>query len=503
VLSPRPHIAATKRRSSRRILAGLLTVLAVAAWGAATADATPTAAGRLTPHPAMGAAGALVTLTGRVGDKTSHKVELQRYTAGRFVTIATQRSDSKGQFKFTSRLPWARGRVTYRVLASEHPRASETQPAVTPSRKVLITNNTTQRIGSASTISYTPSADGRYVIYADRRGATSATDLFMWDRITHRRQRIADDVGGVSTPSMTPDGRYVSYGVQRWEVKGSGEDVYFDDVYTWDRATGTTTLITLGNTYGMTHGDDFTSSTAMSANGQFVVYNSDATNGLADDRNGGEDLFLWDRATETTTRLTNTNNYSYSPSISADGNLIAFESSATNLVPGPRNGADVYMLDRTVGSFSRITAGNDASVDPAISADGRHVTFTSIATDLVLRDDNRQVDVFTWDRITDAFTRVTNGNGFSTESTISADGRYVTYQSEATNLVPGDTNGVTDVFISNLETGTRKRITNGNGPSMSPNISEDGHHVAYRSQARNLVPRDRRAWGAFLWDRAH
>jgi Tol biopolymer transport system component len=451
----------------------------------------------------MAAPGATVTLTGRVGARTAHKVELQRYTAGRFVKMATERTDSTGRFTFKTRLPLGRGRVTYRVVAPEHRHITGTPPAATPARKVLITRSITQPIGGEFTVSHTPSGDGRYVAYTEGRGAASATHLLLWDRIAGSTEHIAADVGGVSTPSITSDGRYVSYGTQRWEEKSNGEDVYFDDVYTWDRATGTTVLVTLSNTYGMTYGDDFTSSTAMSANGQFVVYNTDATNGLATDRNGGEDLFLWDRAMGTTTRLTNTNGYSYSPSISADGNLIAFASSATDLVAGPRNEIDVYLLDRTNGSVNRITAGNDASVAPAISADGRHVTFTSAASDLVRGDDNRQLDVFTWDRLTGAITRVTNGNGFSTDSTISADGRYVSYQSEATDLVPGDTNGATDVFVSDLKTGTRIRLTNGNGPSMSPNISEDGHHVAYHSQARNLVPRTRGVWGAFLWNRAN
>jgi Tol biopolymer transport system component len=389
------------------------------------------------------------------------------------------------------------------VLAPSEARSDDTGHAdVTPPTKVLITSSTTKRLGGELARTPAASADGRYIAYAEQGPASDAVGLFVWDRLFNIRVRIADDVGGVSPPSISADGRFVSYSNQRWRENDSGKRVPIDDVYTWDRVTGTTTLISAANTYAMTHGDDFTASTDMSADGQFIIYHSDATNDLVTDLNGGEDLFLWDRSTGTTTRLTNGNGYSYSPSISADGNVVAFASEATNLVPGPRNGGDVFLLDRTSGSVSRVTAGNDYSVDPQISADGRHVTFTSVASNLVPGDNNGQLDVFVWDRTTGLTSRLTNGSGFSTDSTISADGRYVSFQSEATDLVPGDTNRVTDVFVADRAAGTLERITNGNGPSVEPSMSDDGLHIMYHSQASNLVTRDRRAWGAFLWDQA-
>ncbi len=464
-----------------------------------SSEAAPARAGRLIPYPAMGAAGAPVRLTGRVGAESVHGVRLQRRKADRFVTIATSRTDHNGRFTFKSSLPKGQTRATYRVVGSASGPIPHDVAGVTPARNVLITNNTTKWLASASSTPPTPSADGRFVTYAESLRGSDSIGVFVWDRTSEARTQIADSVGGVSTPMITPDGRYVSYGSNRWEQDNHGKDVYFDDVYIWDGDTGTTTLVTATNTYGMTHGDDFTAYTDMSVDGRFIVYHSDATNGLVTDRNGGEDLFLWDRLTGTTTRLTNGNGYSYSPSISADGNFVVFASEATNLVPGPRNGGDVYLLDRTTGLIARVTAGNDASGDPEISADGRWVTFSSSASNLVGKAGHGRVDVFVWDRLTQATTRISRGNGFSSEPTISADGRYICYQSEATNLVSGDTNETTDLFVWDRQLGSTTRITNGTGPSTTPSISGDGRTVTFYSRSRNLTADRHRLGGVFLW----
>ena len=142
-------------------------------------------------------------------------------------------------------------------------------------------------------------------------------------------------------------------------------------------------------------------------------------------------------------------------SISADGRYVAFISDASNLVPGDTNGVtDIFVYDRQTGTIERVsvaadgTQGNGGSCQPSISADGRYVAFSSYASNLVPGDTNGISDVFVYDRQTDTIERVsvaadgTQGNSYSWQpASISADGRYVAFSSFASNLVPGDTNG--------------------------------------------------------------
>jgi len=150
---------------------------------------------------------------------------------------------------------------------------------------------------------------------------------------------------------------------------------------------------------------------------------------------------------------------SYYPSISADGRYVAFGTDATNLVSGDTNGAeDILVRDRVNGTTERVsvdssgTQGNGLSQDPSISADGRYVAFGSSANNLVSGDTNGQ-DVFVRDRQNGTTERVNvdssgaQGNDLGWVPSISADGHFVVFQSEATNLVSGDTNSVRDIFV--------------------------------------------------------
>jgi Tol biopolymer transport system component len=188
------------------------------------------------------------------------------------------------------------------------------------------------------------------------------------------------------------------------------------------------------------------------------------------DTNGANrDIFVRDRQSGQTELVSVSSagvqgNYgSSNPTISADGRFVAFESSASNLVPGDTNGAngDIFVHDRETGQTERVSVssagaqGNYGSVDPTISADGRFVAFRSEANNLVPGDTNDRPDVFVRDRQTGETERVsvssagTQGNGHSVHPTISADGRFVAFESSASNLVPGDTNGANgDIFVA-------------------------------------------------------
>ncbi len=199
------------------------------------------------------------------------------------------------------------------------------------------------------------------------------------------------------------------------------------------------------------------------------------------------------------------NNWSgLTPSFSADGRYVAFFSEATNLVPGDTNGfGDVFVHDRQTATTQRVSIsssgeqGNNSSMDVGLSADGRFVAFASAASNLVTGDTGPMTDIFVHDRQTGYTERVTGqANGASDSPSISANGRYVAFSSEANNLVLNDTNGVADVFVHDSQTGLIQRVSlssagvQGNYVSSKPHITDDGRYVAFLSRANNLVSID-------------
>jgi len=203
------------------------------------------------------------------------------------------------------------------------------------------------------------------------------------------------------------------------------------------------------------------------------------------------------------------NSGSANSSISADGRYVVFDSTASNLVSGDTNNyPDIFVHDRVTGITSRIsiapdgTQGNGLSSHPSISADGRYVAFESYANNLVSGDTNNTGDIFVYDRITGITSRVsvasygTQGNNISVNSSISADGRYIAFDSDASNLVSGDTNNFRDIFVRDRVTGITSRISvatdgiQGNSFANFPSISADGRYIAFGSNASNLVSGD-------------
>src|SRR5260221_2148307 len=200
-----------------------------------------------------------------------------------------------------------------------------------------------------------------------------------------------------------------------------------------------------------------------------------------------------------------------SAGVSSDGRFVAFVSLATNLVPGDTNGkADVFVRDRLTGTTERVSVDSSGaegdehsgSSGAGISADGRFVVFDSLADNLVPADTNAIYDIFVRDRLNGTTERVSvatggaEGDNFSVYPSISADGRWVSFLSSATNLVPGDVNGFGDIFVHDRQSGTTSLVSvdsNGaqaNHASFSSSISGDGRYVAFVSWASNLGPVD-------------
>ena len=257
-----------------------------------------------------------------------------------------------------------------------------------------------------------------------------------------------------------------------------------------------------------------------------MAFTSTSTNLVAGDTNSVQDIFVHDRQTGSTTRVSvgpggaQANGASAGQSISGDGRFVAFQSAATNLVAGDTNGlADCFVHDRQTGVTTRVsvaTGGAQATGGPnfitAISANGRFVAFYSSATNLVAGDTNGLQDVFRHDRQTGTTVRVSVATGGAQAAGqgsfgpfISSDGRFVGFYSGATNLVPGDTNGVSDVFIHDVQTATTSRVslgpggTQANAESLVGSFSNDGRFVCFESFATNLEPGG--GIGAFIHDR--
>jgi Tol biopolymer transport system component len=293
--------------------------------------------------------------------------------------------------------------------------------------------------------------------------------------------------------------------------------------HAWAQSTGATTRISV-DLYG-SEANGSSQFAAISSDSRFVAFYSDATNLVSGDTNGQIDVFVHDRVMGGITRAsvvsdsTQANGYSRYPAISAGGRFVAFDSSADNLVSGDTNGKiDVFVHDGLTGDVARVSVAGDgteglhgSSLHPAISAGGRFVAFESYADNLVISDTNGYNDIFLHDRDTDgdgvfdepgevSTIRVsvasdgTEGNGYSDTPVISADGRYVAFESEADNLVPADTNGYQDIFLRDWKYGVTTRVSvsstgeGGDGHSEAPSISFDGRYVAFVSWAYDLDP---------------
>jgi hypothetical protein len=312
--------------------------------------------------------------------------------------------------------------------------------------------------------------------------------------------------------ALNSDARWVAFGSLATNLVSGDTNATFD-VFLRDRLTGNTSRVSVST--GGTQANGPSLAPALSGDGNLVVFASDATNLVSSDTNQAPDIFLREVAAAKTTRVsvttggTQANGANFAPAISADGKFIAYHSVATNLVSADSNNAsDVFLFERATGNTTRVsitsggTQGNGDSWDPAISSDGRFVAFSSAATNLVSGDTNGVADIFMWDRTSKAISRVSvtssggQVNGASASPTVSGDGRYVAFEADATNLVSGDTNNVTDIFVRDRTGNTTTRVsvsTSGgqvNQASLAPSISADGRYVGFVSDATNLVSGD-------------
>lgn len=370
------------------------------------------------------------------------------------------------------------------------------------------------------------SDDGRYVGFQWYDSFTLA-DVFLADRATGAIERISVSSGEVRgdsysyAPTLTPGLRYVAFSSLSTNlVPGDTNGPYplGHDVFLRDRLAGTTERVSIGSSGQQ--GNDQSFHPAISADGRFVAFTSFAGNLVAVDANGVSDVFVRDRAGATTELASLASNGAQGDgamtcaSISADGRYVVFWGEASNLVGGDTNGsADVFVRDRLNAATERVSVdssgaqANAGSTGGMISPDGRFVAFRSSATNLVTGDTNGKADIFLRDRQTGSTERLsvdstgTQADGDSSHPALTPDGRYVAFQSKATNLVAGDTNGRWDIFVRDRLAGTTERASlDSNGGEgdldsgiQGPTLSADGRWVAFDSRAQ-LVGADSDAW---------
>ena len=407
-------------------------------------------------------------------------------------------------------------------------------------RTELISIDSTGTPGDLSSAQGVVSGDGRFVAFISESTMANARigrddnedlDVYLRDRETDQTTLVSETSAGTYSdyrswqPAISMHGRFVAFVSLSTDLV-SGDTNGASDVFVRDRRDGTTTRVSVSSAELQANGASpdggGDSAPAISAFGRFVVFASEATNLVPHDTNGASDVFVRDRELGTTRRVdvSSTGRQAnagvclsqtsfHAVAVSDDGRYVAFCSLASNLVPGDRNGQpDVFVRDTLRGTTQRVSVssfgggGNAASADPQISGDGHLVAFTSDASNLVPGDHNGMTDVFVRNLMTGRTTRVSissrgrEASDASEAPAISDGGRFVAFASSASNLVGGDTNGYPDVFVRDraLHTTTRASVSTAgvqaDHPSYDPEISDDGTVVSFVSSADNLNPLD-------------
>lgn len=358
-------------------------------------------------------------------------------------------------------------------------------------------------------------SDASNLVGDDTNGVS---DIFTKNTENGNVRRVSVASGGTQgnaasqSPDISSDGQWVAFHSWAFNLV-SGDTNNVADVFLHDRNTRQTFLVSKNNSG--TISNDVSYDPSVSSDGRFVAYWSFASNLVANDFNNRSDIFVYDRQTNQTQRVSVNNSGqegngdSKNPAISADGRFVVYESRASNLVAGDSGSyTDIFLFDRNSGTTTRLSVrGNGAegqgdSFEPDISSDGTKIVFTSLAANLIDGDTNGYPDIFYFDRSSGLMYRVSisssggQGNEWSEQPVVSDNGQYIAFRSRANNLVPNDTNNIGDVFVRNFPAGTTTRVSvsstggQGNDASNDPGLTADGRYVVFASRASNLVSND-------------
>ena len=371
------------------------------------------------------------------------------------------------------------------------------------------------------------SGDGVYIVFSTDAAnsflgdSNGVSDIWRQNGQSGALERVSSSATGGATdgasfsPVISADGRYVAFASLATNLTlndGNG----FADVFCKDMITGAVLIVSAAP--DRLSANSVSLAPAISADGRYIAFLSAANNLVADDTNYSMDVFRTDMLTLKTLRVNlaaggteASAGAMNAPSISADGRFIAFDSTAANLTGFDSNNRDdVFVKDMLTGAITRASEGPNGEsltgrlegiLKPAISADGRYVVFAT-STAMLISDSNGVADIYRKDLWTGAIVRVSTGSGgnqgnaASFDADISADGRYVSFTSQASNFVAGDTLLSADIFRKDLLTGALlliSRTANGVpafGQSTHAAISSDGATIAFASTAGTLVTAD-------------
>ena len=365
------------------------------------------------------------------------------------------------------------------------------------------------------------SRNGRYVAF------TSAATNLVPDDTNGVNDVFVRDIGAGTTTrvSVGPSGQQAKAACTGSGLSGNGRFAVFwsaadnlvagdtnglTDVFVHDRVQQETTRESVGQGGAQANGSSFTAFVntvnparssplpgVISNDGRFLAFRSAAINLVPGDTNGRIDVFIRDRQDGTTSLGSvaedelPSNGDSSEAFVSDDGRFVAFASGATNLVQGDTNGlVDVFVRDRQEGTTTRVSRAadggqaNGSSSPRTMSASGRYVVYGSVATNIVPDDTNGVNDLFVYDRETGETQRLVGAGGeepdrASNFPATTPGGSLILFSSDATNLVPGDTNGFTDVFLTDQHhnrtaatSGRLRAAAPGPAPQAAPAIEE-------------------------------
>ncbi|GAB4275855.1 MAG: PD40 domain-containing protein [Candidatus Promineifilaceae bacterium] len=389
--------------------------------------------------------------------------------------------------------------------------------------RISVGTNGVQADGS-SFFAFT-SVDNRYITFhswasnisTDQTGE-NWLDVFLRDRQTNTTIKITNGIDGPTNEDsfdavLTADGRYVVYTSYAWNLvpNDTNRDAWSRnglDIFLYDTQTQQTQRVSLAHDGKEIQGN---SSGIISRDGTWILMDSDGPGILPSSTPAGSNLYLRNWRTGEIKLLVagGENGYFTSWWPDYDASHAAFSSTFDHLAANDTNGEqDVFWVDASTGVITLVSrsinggSANGKSGQSVISQDGRYVVFVSYASDLIPNDTNGVGDVFIYDRITDSIERVSvsssgeQANGLSRDPSICGNGRYVSFSSDATNLVANDTNGKRDVFVHDMQSGeTFVASVNSSGEQTNGKVHRsyltfDCRYITYASDGTNIVPND-------------
>jgi hypothetical protein len=419
--------------------------------------------------------------------------------------------------------------ATARVPASEGGSGNDTE---------LVSVGLSGNLANADSIQSSLSWDGNLVLFTSSAtnlvptDTNTAVDVFLRDRTAGTTERISRRPNGVQANDssggamMNPTATFFTYYSFATNLVVS-DTAGFSDVFLVERNPDTSAItverVSVGYTGAEANGDSFLSD--LSDDGNHIVFDSVAANLVPVDDNAWSDVFWLDRVNDSVTKISISNNNtpgnapSSRPRISADGTYVVFYSEADNLVTGDTNShPDIFGIDLTTFVVSRLSVGTNgtqadlgAAPEFALSPDGRYLAFASESTNVVPNDTNDVQDIFLHDRNTNTTRLISvanNGvraNGDSYDPSISANGRFVGFNTIADNLFPDDTNGIGDAVVKDVQSRFVQQVATSydgseeDADSGTPQFSDDGLSVTFFSDATTLVMSDTNGFRDIFW----